>query len=72
MAGTPASTFVMGNLHVPMPSAYSAKVDTGFADRIRANYRLGAFSCRLTGFRLAGKKMLRGESKAIRFREIND
>jgi hypothetical protein len=72
MAGTPASTFVMGNLHVPMPSAYSAKVDTGFADRIRANYRLGAFSCRLTGFRLAGKKMLRGESKAIYFREIND
>ena len=55
MAETPASTFIMGNLHVPMPSAYSAKVDTGFAHRIRANYRLGAFSRRLTGFRLAGK-----------------
>jgi hypothetical protein len=70
MAGTPASTFTMGNLHVPMPGAYSAKVDTGFAHRIRANYRLGAF---LPDNRIpVSRKMLRGESKAICFWEIND
>src|SRR5207237_10789442 len=49
-------------------SAYSTKVGTGFANRIRASYWSGAFSWPLTGIQLAGNAPMRLEALIARSR----